>query len=183
MKTDTTGIKNHIRDVIDDLARKEFQSGMEHGYQQAINSNGLLTKEEAQEKTKAEYQRGLNDAWEAAKKISMLGVNSLEAYGFGHVYHVNVSAEDIYRIFDAYTAAEALQKIQENESQREEIKIGDEVTAEAAGATFVVTRISNEWISGIDFEGRTYSYAPDKIDGKTGRTFPQMAEFLTAAKQ
>lgn len=66
------------------------------------------------------YQRGLNDAWEAARKIWEYGTTTLR----------EIFGEGIMRMdyFMKFTASECIEKIRRYEkAQKEEIKVGDEV--------------------------------------------------------
>lgn len=113
------------------------------------------------------YADGMNDAWDAARKIACAvedgGLSSGElqrVFGSGSVLDV----------MHELTAEEAKKRIADFEETKDEICIGDEVTAEGGASRFVVTHIEND-ISGIDSDGNTYAYYPDEIDGKTGRHF------------
>jgi hypothetical protein len=53
----------------------------------------------------------------------------------------------------------------------DEIKVGDEVSAEDGTSIFIVTWMSERCICGVDKEGRCYSYEPKEICGKTGNHY------------
>ena len=55
--------------------------------------------------------------------------------------------------------------------QDDEIKVGDEVSAEDGTSIFIVTWMSERCICGVDKEGRCYSYEPKEICGKTGNHY------------
>lgn len=117
---------------------------------------GLLRKErdDVQKQVNEAYQRGLNDAWEAARKIVTWPDRSL----------VNSDTFDLdpgESIFTKYSASEAIAKLKAYEEQKakDEIKVGDEVNW--LGDCFIVTRIfqphnMKEQCDGIDDDGCVY---------------------------
>ena len=110
-----------------------------------------------------EYQRGLNDAWEAARKI------------------VEMSDPPYWELFDEYkenlfgkiSASEAIEKLKAYEDKQkadDEIKVGDEVRHDR-GWTAVVTSIDNVGFSVMDLNGEVGSYSDISKFEKTGRHF------------
>jgi len=133
------------------------------------------------------YQRGIDDAWEAAKKIctNWMISDRVLAEIFGQ-------CKDIDTIMHENTAQEAINKIKAYEEQQKadaEIKVGDEVCFVFAGGEtiepFIVFSIK-------DYNGKKYYEGIQTSDGrwvngglkyyKTGRHFPQVAELLKAMK-
>ena len=112
------------------------------------------------------YEKGLADAWEAARKISLAKIDG----GFSWESMNNMFGTDSpSKIYKTFTASEAIEKIRQYEQEQDaEIKVGDEVTAEHGGSTFTVTWMSDVCICGIDSDGRCYSYELGEVDGKTG---------------
>ena len=112
------------------------------------------------------YQRGLNDAWEAAKKISLMSPDEIEK--------VFPGAAKYNRYNLGYSGVEAIEKLkayEEKQKADDDIKVGDEVKAEDGTVAFFVTWMSDCCICGVDEKGRCYSYEPKEICGKTGRHF------------
>lgn len=109
-----------------------------------FDENGLSKIERADEEKEKSYEDGLNDAWEAAKKIILLppaqgGFN----YGqldsiFGHHY--------TKEIFNTNTASEAISKIDKYEKDKDKdgIKIGDEVIENTYDLLGVVIKVTPE---------------------------------------
>lgn len=87
-------------------------------------------KSDGMEMMEGEYERGLNDAWEAARKLNGMGYKeSCEI--FGSKYQGD-------EFWQRYTAAEAISKIKAYEEQKkaeEEIKVGDEIEYKLFGDT------------------------------------------------
>ncbi len=80
------------------------------------------------------YQRGLNDAWECAKKIAE------REDDMRNCFHDIAPAE----IFGKYSASEAIAKIKEYEDKSKKIKVGDIVTV--AGDIVMIGEKPNEFI-------------------------------------
>lgn len=107
------------------------------------------------------YREGLNDAWEAAKKIAEIREE------IGSVLTSEVFAE--------HTASEVISEIKAYEEQKkaeeEEIKVGDEI--ESFGQKSIVTGLSgyaDTTISAITNTGYGVKYEPSDVK-KTGRHF------------
>lgn len=115
------------------------------------------------------YERGLNDAWDAARKINM------EAYDGGF------SVSDLEKIFAinsncaimrTFTAKEAIAKIKAYEAEKDEIRVGDEVRRISDGMKYVVVDPKNEFgrVCGFSMNGIWYGECPNALR-KTGRHF------------
>lgn len=127
------------------------------------------------------HQRGLEDAWEAARKIVTWPDRSL----------VNSDTFDLdhgENIFTKYSASEAIAKLkayEEKQKADDEIKVGDEVQlCNDPNVCFVVISIDtlNEDISGFNRNGHTYSCRPKDAWRKTGRHF-DIESILEAMKE
>ena len=116
------------------------------------------------------YQQGLDDAWEAARKIALMDTETSE----------NVTGYfGLFRIMENLTPMQAIEKLkayEEKQKADDSIIAGDEVKAEDGTAVFFVTWMSDRCICGIDKEGKCYSYEPKEICGKTGRHFDIILE-------
>ena len=130
------------------------------------------------------YQRGLEDAWEAARKISVIELNGgLTGKELMKIY----GTMDIHKIYDDNTASEAIAKLKAYEEKQKadnRIEVGDEVNW--LGDCFIVTRIfqprnMKEQCDGIDDDGCVYhDVLIDDLE-KTGRHF-DIASILEAMK-
>ena len=133
----------------------------ENGYKKCMSENDFDSPCVSCDK----YQQGLTDAWEAARKISLAKIDG----GFSWESMNNMFGTDSpSKIYKTFTASEAIEKIRQYEQEKEEIKIGDEVTAEHGDSTFTGPWMSDVCICGIDSDGRCYSYELGEVDGKTG---------------
>ena len=98
------------------------------------------------------YNKGLEDAWELAKKIvvdckDMTGKEFQDIFGYY-----------LHEVFVNYTPQEALAKLEAYEKEQAEIKVGDVVQVKN-GYEFLVTHISKEKTHyfGITTTGDTYT--------------------------
>lgn len=113
------------------------------------------------------YQRGLNDAWEAARKIFSMDGEVRET-----LLH-NCFFKDI---IENISASEAVKKIRQYEKQ-EEIKVGNEVDGKGGRGT--ITKISNDGDHfNVMWENGSTGYYMIEDFKKTGRHFPEIAEVL-----
>lgn len=156
----------------------------------------ILTPEEREQawiEDKSSYDKGLADAWEAARKIVMyetdggLRVEETEKI-FGTLLCGN--------IFKDFDASEAIAKIKtyEEEQQKieQEIKVGDEIVyqyndREKTGVVYDDTNFDGVHVYQIFSPFEFYptdsaTSESDKIIRKTGRHFPQVEELLKAMK-
>ena len=127
-------------------------------------------------KTNAAYRKGLEDAWEAARKI----VLSREDGGmFDYEGRKAVFGCGNYMALKMFLAPEAIEKIRQYEQKQEEIKVGDEI--EWNGENYVATYIhcDNEYVDALDCsDGSVCDNLSIKAVKKTGRHFPEIAEVL-----
>lgn len=117
-----------------------------------------------------DYERGLNDAWDAAKKLAMMDTEtSEEATGyFG-----------LFRIMENLTPEEAISKLSAYEKeQKNKIHVGDEIkqvtdSGKETGLVCIVTYISGDGMNGIQHNGRMVlcSSQVGRWWKKTGRRF------------
>lgn len=110
---------------------------------------------EEQENIDEAYQRGLTDAWEAARKI------------------VEMSDPPYWDLFDEYkenlfgkiSASEAIEKLKAYEEKQKsdgEIKRGDEVEHEVTGLKYIVTRVDENSTTLLYSDGSTAVIATGK---------------------
>jgi hypothetical protein len=143
----------------------------EEGYKTAKIQCGIQAEKDMREVGERHYQRGLSDAWEAARKIcSMNSVTRDEI--FGMVITSN--------IIDENTAAEVIEKLKAHEQKHEEIKVGDEVTLKCGVSPTIYmksTKGSDE-IYLLFKDGSCGPHSKSEIERKTGRHFPEIAAVL-----
>lgn len=128
-------------------------------------------------KTNAAYQKGLEDAWEAARKIVTMPNREF----------INSDILDLdpgESIFTKYTASEAIEKIRQYEQEQEEqIQVGDEVRNIENGWIAVVCNIDGECMTLMDTNGALGDGYHVNRFTKTGRHFPEIAAVLAKMKE
>lgn len=120
-------------------------------------------------KLEAEYQRGLDDAWEAARKI--VCDDELDWNTLLHLFNRS-NFEGIFGDFSPSEAIDKLKAYEEKQKAENEINVGDEV--DWSGDKFIVTRIFQpydkaEECDGVDMDGCTYHDVLISGLTKTGR--------------
>ena len=155
----------YLEELNSDYINEHFGELQDDAYQRGLEEGKKATWGLVADASNAEYQRGLDDAWDAARKI------------------VEMSDPPYWEVFDEYkndlfgkiTASEAIEKLkayEEKQKADDEIKVGDEVNW--GGDCFIVTRIfqprnMKEQCDGIDNDGCVYhDVLMDDLE-KTGR--------------
>lgn len=115
------------------------------------------------------YEKGLNDVWEAVKKIyKMPHEERMRCFG-------------AIRPFSDQTPQEAIEKIRQYEQEKEEIRVGDEVIGIYSSGEqtkpFVITKGNSDYYFGIYRDSGEFCQGGLKLQ-KTGRHFPEIAEVL-----
>ena len=172
-------VMRRMRMDIDYIADEAYQKGFEAGSHEATTIQYQKGFDDAN-KTRAEvcklaYNAGLNDAWECAKKISLMSPDEIEKVFPG------AAKNNRYNL--GYSGTEAIEKLKAYEQQKAdaEIKVGDEVKYRTDDCGVVT------WIYGNDAyvlwqDGSTGNYAADELI-KTGRHFNFLASLLEAMKE
>ena len=131
---------------------------------------GLLRNErdDAQKEIDEAYQRGLDDAWEAAKKLfsSMTDSDIEKAFPIewnngGFKALINLQPQEAIAKLKAY---------EEKQKADDEIKVGDEVEVAEKGIKFFVTKIYNAdgTVGGINKDGEVRYWSRSLVK-RTGR--------------
>lgn len=118
----------------------------------------------------ADYQRGLNDAWETAREVFGMTIQELyDAFG-----------EDGLCLLQKTTVAEALARIRAYE-EAQKIHVGNEVTCKGYGGKAVVTHVNDKDATILHWLGGASCVKKDHLT-KTGRHFPEVATLLDKMK-
>ena len=122
------------------------------------------------------YENGLNDAWEAARKIIHMPEGDLLNI-FTECYSAVCTS---VQVFLKYDASECIEKIRQYEQEHDsEIKVGDEVDDGDIG---IVTRVFNNGFYVMWPDG-TSGFHDRKGFRKTGRHFPEIAEVIKKMRE
>lgn len=151
----------------------EFLSNSQENIKAAYCKGYAVAKKEITAETQeSEYRRGLNDAWECAKKIATsdgLEYDDLEQI-FGY--------RGYDPIFGGFSASEAIAKIKEYEEKKaernaspdSELHIGDEVYALDESKRKTVTAIDGNIVIVLSASGKYGTFNISELH-KTGRRF------------
>ena len=165
-----------LEELNSDYINEHFGELQETAYQRGLEEGKKATWELVADASNAEYQKGLNDAWECARKIADMWtrIDNDELLAiFGITERIGHSA--IKSLFGKQTANEAMLELkayEEKQNAENEIKVGDEV--DWSGDKFIVTRIFQpydkaEECDGVDMDGCTYNDVLISVLTKTGR--------------
>ena len=148
---------DYINEHYSNLQDEAYQRGHKEGYAKGFGE-GTLT-------VGGDYQKGLEDAWEAARKIVTMPDRDF----------INSDILDLdpgESIFTKYAASKAIAKLKAYEEQKavDEIKVGDEVIDKDGDKT-IVTNIHGELFDGLFYDGSTMSDMFLEDVEKTGRHF------------
>lgn len=149
--------------------------------------NNIETQaEKAQEEA---YQRGLSDAWEAARKIGSELRYGLEIMGFKFEPRA-VGDDPGWYVVQRHSASECIEKIRQYEQEKEEqkqLQVGDEVKLKRCDIYAVYmggVNGSNECNVYLCFnDGSCGVQSKSEIERKTGRHFPEIAEVLRKMRE
>ena len=121
------------------------------------------------------YQKGLDDAWECAKRL-FLGVHN---GGFANSEIKEIFGDyDYEQVVMKHTAAEAIEKIREHEGI---IKVGDEVEA-PAGKAVIIQVFGNSKDVRYMYSDASTGFNDSCNITRTGRHFPEIAEIFKKMK-
>ena len=170
-----TEAESKYREIRDELEKQAYQRGYEEAYDTAYaDAEGIYESGK-----RVMYQKGLKDAWEAARKIFSMDGEVRET-----LLH-NCFFKDI---IENISASEAIEKIRQYEQEKEEqIQVGDEVENTQTGVRFIVTHMwvnnhGEKGVSGFNRDCSAFSTTIELIR-KTGRHFPEIAEVLQKMKE
>ena len=155
------------------------EEAYEKGYENGFIAGHLKAEKSGQSFYEDGYQKGLSDAWEAARKIAYMYSEERRKI-FGEIF--------IQKIQSIYSASEAIEKIRQYEQRQEEqIQVGDEVENTQTGVKFIVTHLwknnrGEQGVSGFNQECSAFSTTLSLVV-KTGRHFPEIAEVLEKMKE
>lgn len=161
---------DELEELNSDYINKNFGDLQDTAYKRGINDGSLDVKQ----RVEGAYQRGLNDAWEAAKKIAdmwtRIGNTELLAI-FGITERIGNST--IRSLFEKQTANEAmlnLEAYEEKQKADDEIKVGDEVEVLNSGNKYLIAWFAGTSLCGFAHDGVTCRLQPSDVR-KTGRHF------------
>lgn len=144
MSIETAGMKRQAAELIEQAYQRGYKSGQENAL--TVDSDKFR-------------EQGRNEAWELAYRL---------VFNQGNIRDV-FDVEALGRIFETYSATEAIEKIREYEERQKEdnkIKVGDEV--ELNEVKVIVTKIMDNYFNAIGYAGEVFSGRELRLWKKTG---------------
>lgn len=120
--------------------------------------------------TNEAYQRGMEDAWTAARKIA-------DIWESGENDKWIIVDDSLPITFASYSASETIERIRQHEWEQEQIQVGDEVIAKFSGIKYVIVKVKGSRLIGFSTEWATCDIDAQFVE-KTGRHFPEIATAL-----
>lgn len=171
MTNKTEGIRKQASELIEQAYQRGYNAGKNEAYKNPVP-------------TQDAYMQGLNDAWEAARKIASYDI-PLDIFELDNGKGGFSSPLNSYETMKASEVIERINAYEERKKQEEneEIKVGDVIRNDDVEA--VVT-----WCDGKDWNGfllkgecvgevgQVYSCMSCNEWKKTGRHFPEIVEVL-----
>ena len=158
-----------LEELNSDYINKHYGELQDKAYQQELK-DGKKAFDLLDAERDSEYQRGLDDAWEAARKISLnCEDGGIDGDGLREIFGTG----NTYAIIQSNTAQEAIEKIKAYEDKySDRIEVGDEVKWNSD--VIVITRVYEDggfnWCDGISQDGRAFHVLAENVR-KTGRHF------------
>ena len=151
----------------------------EEGYKTAKVQCNIQAEKDLREVGERHYQKGLSDAWEAARKVTQVRKYG----GYGDCLEEVFGRHRVpWDVFD-YSASEAIEKIRQYEQEKEErIQVGDEIETPSGLKGYVVNFTDDELVHYVSSEGRFGTMGTSAVS-KTGRHFPEIAAVLQKMKE
>lgn len=140
----------------------------EDGYKTAKVQCNIQAEKDLREVGERHYQKGLSDAWEAARKIGSNSMCSLKEMGFDFSQCVFNDYNPSWYVVKNYSASECIEKIRQYEQEKEELKKEQSFTAEEVMRQYLDTFCKGKSCTGCplhtpDFTcGRGYHFLTNK---------------------
>lgn len=157
-----TQVRKEVR-FVGNVLKNIFKGCMDEGYM----DEGFYRAEKA-------YRKGLEDAWNCAKRVCNMNYSELNDAGF-----VELTSGDL--VFDRLSALSTLIQLNDYDEKKKHpdpIKVGDEVKVEGYGKG-VVTKCYYSDDQYAVFLKVGIKLLPRDWFTPTGKNFPQMKEMLT----
>ena len=133
MKIQVGGINNYLS-ILEGMIRADYQKQVDEAYQRGYNkgyadktNNIEVCSKIAKDIQNEGYQRGLDDAWEAAKKIVLSPDEGGTSLPDLFAIFDNGSMQSVFRNYSASEAIAKLKDYKEKQKTKGKIEVGDEV--------------------------------------------------------
>ena len=120
-----------IREIIcEPYTEPDLEQVRKEAYDKCRGDVEMLAHKLYSPKIDGAYQRGLNDAWDAARKISMSKINGGLSWEVMNDIFDTASSSKIYKTFTASEAIEKIRQYEQEKEKQEKLKKEQSVTAE-----------------------------------------------------
>ena len=159
-----------------------YKAGYDHGYKDGCQNNGGYQRGHdegfSQGRATAEadktvaYQEGMDAVWKALM--------------FWYEHDNDKRMKEFLRYKNMkdvvlnYSPAELIDRVEAYKEEQEKIKVGDEVIHKNTGATIVVTKVVDDYLSGFNDKGEQFFNTDSTFWEKTGRHFDELEILLKA---
>ena len=151
----------------------------EDGYKTAKVQCNIQAEKDLREVGERHYQKGLEDAWEYARKIIHMPEADLLNL-FTECYSAVCTS---VQVFLKYDASECIEKIRQYEQGKEEIQVGDEVATDAGNRASVLYENPDGTQAFVFKSDGTAAWWTKSALHRTGRHFPEIAEALKKMRE
>ena len=144
-------LEKDIRAEIEEVKELKRNVGEINSHLNTIEQLCAFDMEALEQREKEAYQKGLDDAWYAAKKIALMDTETSE----------NVTGYfGLFRIMENLTPMQAIEKLKAyEEKQSDNIKVGDVVAFRVTNEKGIVTRVDKVGANVLLGNGHTGFYA------------------------
>lgn len=166
-------IMNRIKDDVDYIADEAYTKGYTDGRKQAKTQAELDVAHDIKNVAKENYQKGLEDAWECARKLL-----EMTAYCKEELFHECL----IEHIIHDYSASETLWRIKAYEENK--VQIGDEVEGmDDHKRAFVIFPNGDNSKAGVIDANGLFMWWTKTAFIKTGRHFDEVKILLEKMRE
>ena len=173
---DYSVINEDLMDGIRMNVEEVYDCGYDQGYDQGYE-DGKKASCDCKDNMEAEYNRGLNEAWEVIQNITSDDTEGGYSYKMLKDLFGFISVNQIVQKYTPQNAIWMIKTYEEQQKQDTEIKVGDEVFCMDENDLRVVVRITQMSAVQVSKDGKCAVNNVKDLH-KTGRTFPQIAEVL-----
>ena len=165
--------REDLEELNSDYINEHYGELQDEAYQKGINDGSLDVKQ----RVEGAYQRGLEDAWEAAKKL----FSSMADSDIEKAFPIEWNNGGFKALMNLQPQ-EAIAKLKTYEDKRSDrIEVGDEVI-DKDGDTTIVTNIHERLFDGLCSDGSTMSDLFLEDVRKTGRHYDHIGKLLEAIR-
>ncbi len=131
---------------MDECLHHAYDRGYKKGFDDG-HETGMIDGVMNIDVNEVSYVKGLNDAWECAREISLLDSNFESVEEVKNILKV-FGTDNIYDILHDYTPQDVIKRIKDyekNQKQTDKIRVGDEVRIKNTEYIGIVHHVGDDW--------------------------------------